>query len=144
MYKLLLIAFLFSGNLFAQDTLVVDDGSIWFTRSSCSVDFRCYKNIEQLVNDHLTDSTCILYIELKENVFEKARENYTDCRAERLAAFFRAKHNQNIKEVVATSILMNASEMRTAMAEQNYRTIILVIGDKPEETNTLTTKEEGE
>jgi hypothetical protein len=39
---------------------------------------------------------------------------------------------------------MNASEMRTAMAEQNYRTIILVIGDKPEETNTLTTKEEGE
>lgn len=128
MLRLTFIFIFFAGFSFAQDTVVVDDNSIWWAKSSCAVDFRCYDNIDEFVEVHCSDSITIQSIELRENVFENSVEVFTKCRAKRLAEYLKSKHEIIVDDVVGTSIKMTSSEMRQAMAEQNYRTIIIVLG----------------
>ena len=122
---------LISGSCFSQDTLLIEDGSIRFSMSSCSIDYRCYENIDDIVATHCSDSITVISIELKENVFEKATNVYTDCRVKRLGDYLRGKHEIHVPIVLATPVLMTREEMQIAIREKNFRTIIIVLG-KPE------------
>ena len=136
MHRIIYILLVISFNGFAQDTLTVDDGSIWWSKGSCSVDYRCYENIDEIIEMHCSDSITVTSIELRENTFEHSKHQYTECRAQRLADYLRGKHEMNVGSIVGTPILMTSSEMRQAIAEQNFRTIIIVFG-KPEPLDSL-------
>jgi hypothetical protein len=120
---------LISGSCFSQDTILIEDGSIWFSKSSCSVDFRCYDNIDEFITTNCSDTVTITSIELRENVYEKAPTIYTECRAQRLADYLRGRHNINITSIISTPILMTREEMKLAIQERNFRTIVIVLGD---------------
>ena len=126
MTRILFILLLISSSSYSQDTLVVEDGSIWFSKSSCSVDFRCYDNVDDIVSGHCSDSITITSIELIENVFEKAPNIYTECRAQRLADYLKGRHRIEVDTVIATPIRMTREEMKTAIQEQNFRTVIII------------------
>jgi hypothetical protein len=126
--RLIFIGLLISGSCFSQDTLLIEDGSIWFSKSSCSIDYRCYENIDDIVATNCSDSVTITSIELRENVFENSSIVYTECRVTRLSDYLRVKHEILIPNIISSPILMSREEMRTAIQEQNFRTIIIVLG----------------
>ncbi|MFT6982374.1 MAG: hypothetical protein ACJAUD_001141 [Crocinitomicaceae bacterium] len=127
---LLFIVVSISGSCFSQDTLLIEDGSIWFSKSSCSIDYRCYSNIDDIVAANCSDSLTITSIELRENVFENASQTFTECRVNRLSDYIRIKHEIYVSSVISSPILMSKEEMRSAIQEQNLRTIIIVL-DSP-------------
>lgn len=127
MLRILFISILISSSCFSQDTLLIEDGSIWFSKGSCSIDYRCYENIDEFIEANCSDSLTIVSIELQENVFEGTKDDYTDCRVQKLADYLKGKHSIHVSEVIATSIMMTAQEMRSAIQEQNYRTFIIVL-----------------
>jgi len=133
MLRLLFISVLFSSSCFAQDTLLIEDGSIWFAKSSCSVDFRCFDNIDEFIEVNCTDSLTITSIELQENVFEGSKEFYTDCRAQKFADYLKGKHSIDVQKIIATPVMMDAQEMRSARLQRNFRTFVVVLG-VPEES----------
>lgn len=129
MLRNLIISIFISGSCFSQDSLVVNDGSIWFTKSSCSIDIRCYDNLDDIVKFICSDSLTIVSLQLLENEFEKSsKDSFTECRAQKLADYFKFKHNIDIPSITATSVMMNAEEMKAAISENNIRTIVLVLG----------------
>lgn len=127
MLRILFISLLINSSCFSQDTLLIEDGSIWFAKGSCSVDFRCYDNIDEFIEANCTDSLTVTSIELLENVFEGTKQDYTACRAQKLADYLRGRHKIHVSEVIATPIMMNAQEMRSAIQEQNFRTLVIVL-----------------
>ncbi|MFT6244583.1 MAG: hypothetical protein ACJA0U_003042 [Salibacteraceae bacterium] len=125
--RLIFIAFLTSSTCLSQDTLLIEDGSIWFSKSSCSIDYRCYGNIDDIVAANCSDSLTITSIELRENVFKNASKIFTECRVNRLSDYIRIKHEIYVSSVISSPILMSKEEMRAAIQKQNFRTIIIVL-----------------
>lgn len=125
-FAFLFILLIGSTNALAQDTLVIDDQSIWWLPSSCSPDPRCFKNIDEIVTELNLDSTKSIVIILEENVYEKASKVYTECRLESLQAYLQNRKGVIVSEIFPKSIRLDREEMREAMLENNYRTIRII------------------
>lgn len=133
MLRILFISIFISGSCFAQDTLLIDDGSIWFTKNSCSVDFRCFDNIDDFISAYCSDTLTITSVELQENVFSNSKKtSLAECRAQQLVNYLKGKHGIDVASIKATPIFMDAEEMRMAISQQNFRTIVFVLNTPPE------------
>ena len=118
---------------FSQDTVIVDDGSIWFQRNRCDVDPRCYDNIDELIAMYCNDSTTVLSLQLRENVYEKSTERLSKCRVESLVDYLRQYHDIEIEPYASIPTLLTMEQMQWAVRNNKRAVVTLIFGPKPEE-----------
>lgn len=124
---------LLAGSAFSQDTVIVDDGSIWFQRNQCDVDPRCYDNIDELIEMYCNDSTTIISLQLRENVYEKSTERLSKCRVESLVDYLREYHNIEIEPYASIPTLLTMEQMQWAVRNNKRAVVTIIFGPKLEE-----------